>query len=124
MIFLLIIIKFKLLGILFFVDLFYRNVNSHDMKILISNLTIPIRLLILLIYVVFQDSHDVTLQIILTDKALLQSMQIESFDLNRRSEEIILENKRLEGLFSFLYFIFFIILCHCILFYFILCFDS
>jgi hypothetical protein len=39
----------------------------------------------------------VTLQIILTDKALLQSMQIESFDLHRRSEEIKLENKRLEG---------------------------
>lgn len=43
-----------------------------------------------------------TLQIILTDKALLQSMQIESFDLNRRSEEIKLENKRLEGKSFFL----------------------
>ena len=41
-----------------------------------------------------------TLQVIMTDKALLQTMQIDSFDLNRRSEEMKLENKRLEGVFN------------------------
>jgi hypothetical protein len=65
----------------------------------------------------------VTLQIILTDKALLQSMQIESFDLNRRSEEIKLENKRLEGLFSFLYvMICYVMLCYVMLCYVMLCY--
>lgn len=52
-----------------------------------------------------------TLQIIMSNKALLKSMQIESFDLNLKSEEIKLENKRLQGgnsLFLFILFYFYV----------------
>ena len=62
-----------------------------------------------------------TLQIILTDKALLQSMQIEAFDLNRRCEEMKLENRRLEGgIHSFIQF--FVLFCFVLFCFVLFCF--